>query len=71
MVANINQATTAAQSARTVSPEAARAASLFLSGKSPAEIVAELRAAGYVGVPGTRVRENIGAGPMPAEVVAY
>lgn len=34
---------TAAQSAKTVSPEAARAASLFLGGKSPAEIVAELR----------------------------
>ena len=34
---------TAAQTARTVSPEAARAASLFLGGKSPAEIVLELR----------------------------
>ena len=43
MVANQNQATTASQTARTVSPEAAHAASLFLDGKSPAEIVAELR----------------------------
>jgi hypothetical protein len=43
MVANDNQATTASQTARMVSPEAAHAAGLFLGGKSPAEIVAELR----------------------------
>lgn len=28
-------------------------------------------AAGYMGLPNTRVRENIGAGRVPAEVVAY
>jgi uncharacterized protein YkwD len=28
-------------------------------------------AAGYVGARDTRVRENIGAGPVPADVVAY
>jgi len=43
MVAKPDQATTAAQTVRIVSPEAARAASLFLGGKSPSEIVAELR----------------------------
>ncbi len=43
MVANMNQATTPSQTAKMVSPEAARAASLFLGGKSPAEIVVELR----------------------------
>lgn len=43
MVASDNQATTASQTAKVASPEAARAASLFLSGKSPAEITAELR----------------------------
>lgn len=43
MVASANQATTALQTPRTASPEAARAAGLFLGGKSPSEIVTELR----------------------------
>ncbi len=43
MVAKANQATTASQSARTVSPEAARVVGLFLGGKEPAQIVEELR----------------------------
>jgi hypothetical protein len=43
MVASANQATTAAQTDKMASPEAARAAGLFLAGKSPAEIVVELR----------------------------
>jgi hypothetical protein len=43
MVAKENLAATASQTARMPSPEAAHAAGLFLGGKSPAEIVAELR----------------------------
>ncbi len=43
MVAKPNQATTASQTARIVSPEAARAGALFLEGKSPADIVFALR----------------------------
>jgi len=43
MVAKPEQATTALQSAETLSPDAARAAGLFLAGKSPADIVLELR----------------------------
>jgi uncharacterized protein YkwD len=33
--------------------------------------ITRAEAAGYVGAPDTRVRENIGAGPDPADVVAY
>jgi len=42
-VAEQTTATPAAQSGKTVSPEAAHAAALFFGGKSPAEIVTELR----------------------------
>jgi uncharacterized protein YkwD len=40
-------------------------------GSDGSDRISRAEAAGYVGVPGTRVRENIGAGPVPAEVVAY
>lgn len=43
MVATSQQATTATERLKTASPEATRAAGLFLAGKSPAEIVYELR----------------------------
>lgn len=33
--------------------------------------ITRAEAAGYVGAPDTRVRENIGVGPVPADVVAY
>jgi uncharacterized protein YkwD len=40
-------------------------------GSDGSDRISRTRAAGYVGAPGTRVHENIGAGPVPAEVVAY
>jgi uncharacterized protein YkwD len=40
-------------------------------GSDGSDRISRAQAAGYVGVRGTRVRENIGAGPVPAEVVAY
>jgi uncharacterized protein YkwD len=40
-------------------------------GSDGSDRISRGQAAGYVGVPGTRVRENIGAGPMPTDVVAY
>lgn len=46
MVASANQATTAAGSGKSASPEATRAAALFVAGSSPAEIAKELRGVG-------------------------
>jgi uncharacterized protein YkwD len=40
-------------------------------GSDRSDRIARAQTAGYVGLPGTRVRENIGAGPAPTDVVAY
>jgi uncharacterized protein YkwD len=40
-------------------------------GSDGGDRISRAQAADYAGVPGTRVRENIGAGPIPANVVAY
>jgi uncharacterized protein YkwD len=40
-------------------------------GSDGSDRISRAQAAGYVAVTGTRVRENIGAGPVPADVVGY
>jgi uncharacterized protein YkwD len=40
-------------------------------GSDGSDRIARAQTAGYVGLPGTRVRENIGAGPVPKNVAAY
>jgi uncharacterized protein YkwD len=40
-------------------------------GSDGSDRIERAQTAGYIGRPGTRVRENIGAGPVPANVVAY
>jgi len=40
-------------------------------GSDGSDRITRAQAAGYVGLPGTRVRENLGAGPSPANVVSY
>jgi uncharacterized protein YkwD len=40
-------------------------------GSDASDRISRAQMAGYAGAPGTRVRENIGAGPVPADVVAY
>jgi uncharacterized protein YkwD len=40
-------------------------------GSDGSDRISRAQAAGYVGVPSTRVRENIGAGPSPGNVLSY
>jgi uncharacterized protein YkwD len=40
-------------------------------GSDGSDRIARAQRAGYVGLPGTRVRENIGAGAVPEDVVRY
>jgi uncharacterized protein YkwD len=40
-------------------------------GSDGSDRISRAQAAGYAGAPGTRVRENIGAGPEPEKVVDY
>jgi uncharacterized protein YkwD len=40
-------------------------------GSNGSDRISRAQAAGYSGALGTRVRENIGAGPIPADVVGY
>lgn len=40
-------------------------------GSDGSDRISRAQAAGFVGAPDTRVRENLGAGPDPAQVVAY